>query len=116
MKSTYLILPVLLMCSACVMKQKIMDVPMVSMTHPNLPENHRLRQTGPVTGHFCADSMNDKGSIGLFDEAIKAAQNESHVDFISGASFYNEGSCITLEGTGEQLVDETAAAQPKSIR
>ena len=91
---------------------------MVSMTHSDLPNGHHLRATGQVTGRFCADTFGDKGSIGLFDEAIKVAQSESHADFISSASFFSEGSCITLEGTGEQLVDENAgtSAQPKSPR
>jgi hypothetical protein len=110
MKYTSSIFILGVLATACVSKQKIMDAPMVSMTHTELRDGQRLQAMGSVTGQFCQDSMHDKNSIGLFDEAIKSAQEESHADFISNASFFKEGSCITLEGIGEKIVADSTAS------
>lgn len=98
----------LLLLSACAMKQKVMDVAAVSMTKNYIPEGGTLKETGPVTGKYCADQWNDKGSIGLFDESVKAAQAQSGVDYILNASFWREGSCMTVEGTGAKVAGGAA--------
>jgi hypothetical protein len=85
------------------MKQKVMDAGIVSMTYPNVPEGMKLADAGPVTGEFCTDSA-DRGSIGLFDQAVKSAQDKHGIDFITNVSFWrNESGCILLEGTGQKL-------------
>lgn len=94
----------LLALSACAMKVKVLDVPAVSMTKSYLNEGEKLRETGPVTGKFCTDTFGDKGAIGLIDESVKAAQASSDVDFILNAAFWNEGMCMSVEGTGAKIV------------
>lgn len=96
----------LLVAAACASKQKIMDVPVVSMTHDHLPEHKRLQETGPVTGKYCQDTFGDKGSFGLFDEAVKSAQTQGSIDFITNASFFREGGCVSVEGTGQKLISD----------
>jgi hypothetical protein len=110
MKKITLVATVLLL-SACVMKQKVMDVAVVSGTHTSIPAGSKLQDIGPVTGQFCT-SNNDKGSVGLFDEAIKNAQTNSKADFIASASFFREGSCVSIEGTGQKLVDNGGNSTP----
>jgi hypothetical protein len=100
----------LLLLSACAMKQKVMDVAAVSMTKTYMNPGDSLKEMGPVTGKYCADQWNDKGSIGLFDESVKAAQTQSGVDYILNASFWREGSCMTVEGTGAKIAGGTAPA------
>lgn len=109
MKNLIAILALSSLTFGCAMKQKIMDVSMVSATHTHVPEGSRLVEKGPVTGKFCADSFKDKGSVGLFDEAIKSAQQQSGVDFISTVSFFREGNCVSIEGTGQKLADAGAS-------
>lgn len=90
------------MLGACAMKQKVLDVPAVSMTQSYLPQDKTLEETGPVTGSFCT-STDHKGSYGLIDESVKNAQQTAKVDFIVNASFFQEGSCMTVEGTGARI-------------
>jgi hypothetical protein len=88
----------------CNSKQKIMDASLVSMTHSSIPEGARLQDQGPVSGRFCSNLTGDKGTLGLFDEAIKNAQSTSGVDFIANATFWNESGCVSVEGTGQKLL------------
>ena len=85
--------------SGCAVKQKVLDVAAVSMTKPNLPEGKKLVEKGEVNGKFCTDSSH-KGTMGLMDEATKDAQRNAKVDFILNATYYQEGSCMSVEGTG----------------
>ncbi len=89
--------------SACAMKTKILDTAAVSMTRGPLGQGEKLKETGAVTGRFCPNSFGDKGSIGLIDESVKSAQAENNVDYLLNASFWHEGSCISVEGTGARI-------------
>jgi hypothetical protein len=93
----------LLLLSACATRQKVLDVAAVSMTKSYIHPGETLKEVGPVTGKFCSDSWKDKGSVGLFDESVKAAQNQAGVDYILNASFWHEGNCVTVEGTGAKV-------------
>lgn len=98
--------------SGCVMKQKILDAGAVSMTHQSLKEGQSLKETGPVKGEYCTDITGDKGNIGLMDEAIKNAQQQNSVDYITNATFYSTGKCILVEGTGQKVMETASAARP----
>lgn len=98
----------------CAMKTKILDASAISMTHTSLKEGEKLQETGPVTGKFCADTFGDKGQIGLLDESVKAAQTQNKIDYIMNASFWNEGQCISVEGTGAKIVG-SAASTPAAM-
>ncbi len=110
MKNLILFASACMLSLGCASKVKVMDVSVVSMTQSFLPPTAKLQEKGPVTGTFCADSGKDKGSIGLFDEAIKSAQTQNSVDFITNVSFWrDEKGCILLEGTGQKLLMAAAA-------
>ena len=127
MKNLTWVLSSVVLFASCVSKVKVMDVSVVSMTHSHLAPGAKLQEKGPVTGTFCADMSNDKGSVGLFDEAIKSAQSQNSVDFITNVSFWRDQSgCIILEGTGQKIVSQSTAeifgevsnraSAPKSIK
>ena len=104
----------LLFTAGCVSKVKVMDVSVVSMTHSHLPLGAKLEEKGPVTGSFCADISNDKGNVGLFDEAIKSAQSQSSVDFITNVTFWrDQKGCILLEGTGQKIISDASVGNRK---
>jgi len=88
-----------LLLGACAMKQKVLDVSAVSMTHSNIPQGKTLEEKGTVKGSFCTNN-DHKGTFGLIDESVKNAQQTAKVDFLLNASFFQEGSCMTVEGTG----------------
>lgn len=95
---------VMIVMAACQSKQKIMDVSLVSMTHSHIPVGMKLQEAGEVSGRFCPQGA-DRGSIGLFDQAVKSAQDKGGIDFISNASFWrDESGCVLLDGTGQKLL------------
>ncbi len=97
-------LVLLLSLVSCASKQKFLDASAVSMTHNSFSQGTKFKEMGPVAGGFCADSFKDKGEFGLMDEAIKDAQKKSGADVIVDASFFMEGSCVTVEGTGKTVM------------
>ena len=108
-KTAFLAISIIALSSGCAMKTKIMDVSGISMTRMNLKEGETLQETGPVKGEFCQDSMNDKGGMGLLDEATTHAQKQHSVDFITSAVFFSTGNCVSIEGTGQKIVAATGA-------
>lgn len=104
----------------CAMKTKILDATAISMTRTHLNSGEKLKESGPVTGKFCSDTFGDKGTIGLLDESVKAAQAEFKVDYILNASFWQEGSCLSVEGTGATVVAGTpspmATPEPTPVK
>jgi hypothetical protein len=114
MKSNILTFVALISLVGCAMKTKILDTAAISMTKAHLNEGEKLSETGPVTGQFCADTWNDKGSFGLIDECVKNAQQQSGVDFILNASVYRSGNCVSVEGTGAKLASTGTATPPSA--
>jgi len=113
MKNSKLVIALLAIAClpACAVKTKILDAPAVSMTYPSINAGQALRETGPVTGEFCSNAFSDKGTVGLIDEAVRAAQQKYSVDFITAASFYTTGNgCVSVEGTGQKVVATASAA------
>jgi hypothetical protein len=99
----------------CQMKQKILDAGAVSMTRSSIQPGETLKEKGPVAGTFCSSS-DDKGTIGLMDEAVKTAQKENSVDYITNASFYigPKPGCMMVEGTGNMIVTASAPSAPEA--
>lgn len=100
----YLVAIAFVISAGCAMKTKILDASAISMTYPSLKEGQKLQETGPVKGEFCSDTFGDKGQIGLIDECVKSAQAKTGVDYIMNASFWHEGKCVSVEGTGAKVV------------
>lgn len=102
---TLIVVALLVGVTSCAHKVKILDASAVSMTHTSLEPKQKLQSIGDIEGEFCPDSMNDKGQIGLLDEAIMAAQKKSGADFITNATFYrNQSGCISVAGTAHKII------------
>ncbi len=109
---TLIIASLLVVASSCATKQKFLDATAVSMTHQSLEPGQNLVEIGDVESEFCTDQWNDKGAIGLMDEVISGAQKKSGADFITNASFWRAGNCVTVTGTGKKIA---AVAQAASL-
>jgi hypothetical protein len=84
------------------------------MTKDYLKDGESLKETGPVKSTFCADSIHDRGPIGILDRLIQTAQEADSADYLTNVSFYRTGkSCFLLEGTGNTIV--AAAAKPSEM-
>lgn len=101
--------------TSCAHKVKVLDASAVSMTHNSIEANQNLVEIGEVESEFCPDSFNDKGQIGLLDEAILNAQKKSGADWIMNASFWrDQRGCISVTGTGKKISTTAAAPAHKS--
>lgn len=105
-----------LLLTGCAMRTKILDAAAISMTRTSLNAGESLKEAGPVSGKFCADTWSDKGTIGLIDNAVMSAQKQAQVDVILSASFWQEGSCVDVEGTGAKIVAANGAATGNSAQ
>lgn len=106
MKNIILLSVIAVMTTACATRSKILDTQGVSMTKAGLDKGQKVKPMGAVDGKFCMNSFNDKGELGLMDEAVKDAQTKSGADYITDASFWLEGSnCVVVEGTGQKVVN-----------
>lgn len=115
MKTSILLTLSLGLLSSCAHKVKVLDASAVSMTHNSIEPGQKLVEIGEVESQFCPDSFNDKGQIGLLDEAISAAQKKSGADWIMNASFWRDQSgCISVTGTGKKI--KTTAATSKKYK
>jgi hypothetical protein len=99
---------------SCAMRQKVLDTSAISMTHDSVQPGNELITKGPVKAEFCTDTFNDKGDIGLMDEAVKKAQAENQIDYIMNASFWSTGSCMVVEGEGANVVATKTATSGTS--
>jgi hypothetical protein len=112
---TLILTSLLVVATSCATKQKFLDATAVSMTHQNLEPGQNLVEIGEVDSEFCSDSMNDKGDIGLMDKVIEGAQKKSGADFITNASFWRAGNCVSITGTGNKI-GTVAAASNESLK
>lgn len=91
--------------SACAHRVNLLSTPAVSMTENSFESTYKAKEAGAVTAKYCtgddAQSSSSKGTsqIGLMDEVIHKAQEQSGARYISNAQFFGEGSCVVLEGT-----------------
>ena len=97
-----LIASFIILASGCAHKVTIMQANAVSMTKRNLSKGEKLTMTGPVNAKFCPESFKASSgeTMGLIDEAVKAAQEQNNVDFIINATIFAEGGCYGVEGDG----------------
>ncbi len=110
---TLILAALLVGVTSCAHKVKILDASAVSMTQTSVEPGQNLVEIGDVEGEFCADQFNDKGSVGLIDMAVQNAQTKSGADWITNASFWRSGSCVSVTGTGKKLAAATTPATTK---
>ena len=85
----------------CASRQALFTMPSVSMTETAPVRSKMGTELGPVSTSFCSgdQATSAKGnSVGLIDEVIAKAQKEKNASFIKNAQFFQNGSCIELEG------------------
>ncbi len=113
---TLIIAAVLIAVTSCAHKVKILDASAVSMTHTSVEPGQNLVEIGDVEGEFCANQFNDKGDVGLIDMAVHNAQTKSGADWITNASFWRSGSCVSVTGTGKKLTAAHTPAMKKKTK
>ena len=99
---TLLTSSILVMCSACATQRTLLTAPMVSMTDSNEAAPNSLKPAGNIESSYCYGdeplATKNKNDIGLMDEVIFRAQQQSGAKFIQNATFIAEGKCLKLDG------------------
>jgi hypothetical protein len=96
----------LILLGACASRFPLFSSPLVSMTKYSFSEG-TLSEIGPVEARYCHGDRAQTSTahnIGLIDEAIYKAQQQTGADYISNAMISAEGSCVVIEGMAVRKV------------
>ncbi len=103
MKKTTVAMCVFAACAmGCSAHYKILSVPAMSMTVPSIPPGTAATAAGRVQAQFCPgdDPVVSKDSnVGLIDEAVAKAQQQSGAKYLSDVTISGDGSCVYVEAT-----------------
>lgn len=97
-----------LFLTGCAIQYDLMKAHAVSMKHYHLPDNAKLVKVADVNSKYCIKDfkVSNGKSIGILDEAIKAAEKEYDIDFITNAIFRAQGKCVIVIGDGVRISKE----------
>jgi hypothetical protein len=101
-KSTALACVCAAFAMGCSAHYKILSVPAMSMTVPSVPPGTAATAAGRVQAQFCTgdDPVVSKDSnVGMIDEAVAKAQQQSGAKYLSDVTVSGDGSCVYVEGT-----------------
>ena len=80
------------MVSGCAHKVKLISAAGLSMSHTSKPPGTKLQSIGDITATSCKENWGDESKqSGIIDEALKAAQKQKKVHFISNATIWYDG-------------------------
>ena len=92
--------------AGCSARYAIMTAPAVSMTQPSFQPGHQDTAGGHVDAEYCQGdepvSSKDR-NVGLIDEAVLKAQQQSKADYLSDVTIWADGDCIAVEGTAMKV-------------
>ena len=95
-------------------RQSLVNLPAVSMSTKGMEAGATAEKIGPVSAEFCTgdDAISTTDSnVGLMDEVIARAEQQSGASYIADAQFSTKGSCIYLDGTAMKIVEGMAPAE-----
>ena len=102
--------------AACCDSYLLVQVPAVSMSVRSA-ENQRATSLGPVNVRYCSGDptlASQDASVGLMDEAIAKAEQQTGASYIADARFTAECGCLSLQGVAMKL--EGAGRGPRAQR
>jgi len=86
--------------SACSARYAILTVPAISMTQSSFASKSA---PGPhVDATYCSGDtpiVSHDNNVGLIDEAVMKAQQQSGAAYLSDVTLYVDGKCMSVEGT-----------------
>lgn len=92
----------LVFAMGCSAHYKILSVPAMSMTVPSVPPGSPATAAGRVESEFCTGDdpiVSKDANVGLIDEAVAKAQQQSGAKYLSDVTVSGDGKCIYVEGT-----------------
>jgi hypothetical protein len=88
--------------TGCSNRYTILSVPAVSMTTPSLPEGSSVTPAGKVEAQYCQGDdpiVSKDNNVGLIDEAVAKAQQQSGAKYLSDVTIQQDASCVYVDGT-----------------
>jgi hypothetical protein len=101
MKTLTLALSTLCLVGACASRHTILTVPAVSMSRPSMDADHVVHPGERVNAEYCRGDepiTSKDNNVGLIDEAVAKAQNQSGAEYLSDVTISQKGSCVMVEG------------------
>lgn len=92
----------------CAHKYSLLNTHLVSVTETEIDET-KAKKVGDVSVRYCtgdtatAKENLDSYQVGLMDEVIHKAQEETKSSYIMDAHFKAQGNCIFLDGIAMKL-------------
>jgi hypothetical protein len=86
----------------CSAHYKILSVPAMSMTVPSVPPGSAATAAGRVQAQYCRGDdpvVSKDANVGLIDEAVAKAQQQSGAKYLSDVTVSGDGDCVYVEGT-----------------
>jgi hypothetical protein len=86
----------------CSAHYKILSVPAMSMTVPSVPPGSAAAAAGRVQAQYCRGDdpvVSKDANVGLIDEAVAKAQQQSGAKYLSDVTVSGDGDCVYVEGT-----------------
>ena len=88
--------------AGCASHYKILSVPAMSMTIPSIAPGTTATAAGHAEAEYCpgdAPIVSKDSNVGLIDEAVAKAQQQSGAKYLSDVTVSRDGNCIFVEGT-----------------
>jgi hypothetical protein len=86
----------------CAGRYTILTVPAISMTTASLDPSYRPTPGARVEAKFCDGDdpiLSKDGHVGLIDEAVMKAQQQSGAAYLSDVVIAREDECVVVTGT-----------------
>jgi hypothetical protein len=97
-----LVLVVALGTTACSARYAILTVPAISMTNASFDPGYKGTKVAPVEAKYCrgdATIASHDNNVGLIDEAVIKAEQQSGAQYLKDVVISRDGSCVVVEAT-----------------
>jgi hypothetical protein len=103
MKTASILLLLALTSGGCASRHSILTVPAVSMTEPSFKDGSNVgTPSGRVESTYCRGDdpvVSKDKNIGMIDEAVMIAQQQSGAKYLTDVTIYRDGDCVIVEAT-----------------
>lgn len=105
MKTNLPLLTLVVTLGGCAGRVLVLQAPVISMSKTDIPAGMKMAELGDVNETWCTKEepmqpeKDGSKNYGMIDQAImKATDNGKKGDFITDARFYQDVSCMNVQG------------------
>ena len=90
------------LATGCAGRYTVLSVPAISMTKTTFEPGYQATPGPHVSAQYCSGDkpiVSQDDNVGLIDEAVMKAQQQSGATYIADAVISRDGDCVIVEGT-----------------